>query len=272
MSVASMYRLRESALGVFYEVTVLSKAQRKRAREASIERLRKEFASIFAKQGRAYLERLPKLARLFAANEVKEAAYDQDIVDAFADVFGTTRKQAEKALFESMFDGITGGYAGIASDFGLETSFKLKPAQATKWARENAASRITKIDESTQTEIRDLISNSLRDGKSYGETAREIRDRFDGFTTQRAETVAITENAFAYENGQATLVKEIKAAGIDMEKAWSTIGGDECEICADNEAAGWIPSADTFPSGDENPPNHPNCRCSCIYRIAEGTE
>ncbi len=270
MSVASTSRLRDSALAVFREAVALSKAQRKRAREASIERLRKAFASIFAKQGRAYLERLPKLAKLFAANEVKEAAYDQDIVDAFADVFGTTRKQAEKALFESMFDGITGGYAGIASEFGIENSFKLKPEQATAWARENAAAQVTKINETTRDQIQGLITRSIDEGRDYGSVAREIRDTFDGFTTQRAELVAVQESALAYEEGQSRLVGEIEKAGITMEKAITGPDDDiTSDICRDAMDMGWIATDEEFPGGEQTAPLHVGCRHATIYRVAE---
>ena len=219
-----------------------------------------------------YAERLPKIAKLFISPEVKEAAYDGDLVDAFADVYGKTRAQAEKELVRSLFDGVELGYQAQASEFGLETSFKLKPEQATKWAKDNAASSITKIDETTQTEINDLITSGIESGRDYGSVAREIRDRFDGFTTQRAETVAVTENASAYENGTATLVKDIERVGITMEKAWSTIGGDTCDVCVENEGEGWIDADEAFSSGDQHPPAHPNCRCAALYRVAEGEE
>ena len=264
-----MSRLRDSALAVLREATKLSKAQADVRRRAAKERLRKTFATMFRTQGRLYLERLPKIANLFLSASVKEASYDGDLVDAFADVFGTTRGKAEKALVQSLFEGFENGYAMQAGEFGLEASFKLKPEQAVSWARTNAAERITKIDEKTQKEIKDLITRSIDEGRDYGSVAREIRDTFDGFTTSRAETVAVTENAFAYENGTATLVKDIESAGITMEKSWSTIGGDECDICADNEGEGWIDADETFQSGDEHPPAHPNCRCAALYRVKE---
>jgi len=50
------------------------------------------------------------------------------------------------------------------------------------------------------------------------------------------------------------------------------VGGDECDICAENESAGWIPIDEAFPSGDQTPPNHPNCRCACLYQVAGGSE
>jgi len=270
-SVASTSALREAALGVFREATWAAKALRNQAREKAIARLQEEFASLFRRQGRMYAERLPKIANLFLHPAIKEASYDGDLVDAFSDVFSTTRAQAEKSLVGALFDGYTMGYEALAGNYGLETAFKLKPAQATAWARENAATRITKINETTQNDIRDLITRGIDEGKDYGSVAREIRDTFYGFTTSRAEMCAVTENSYAYESGTASLVSEIKDAGIDMEKSWSTVGGDECAMCAGNEDAGWIGTDEAFPSGDQFPPNHPNCRCAALYRV-QGVE
>jgi SPP1 gp7 family putative phage head morphogenesis protein len=46
---------------------------------------------------------------------------------------------------------------------------------------------------------------------------------------------------------------------------WLTAEDDRvCPRCAGNEAEGWIPSGDDFPSGDTQPPAHPNCRCALM--------
>lgn len=50
----------------------------------------------------------------------------------------------------------------------------------------------------------------------------------------------------------------------DEEKQW--VGGT-CEVCMENADAGWIPIDDEFPSGDDEPPAHPNCSCELETRI-----
>lgn len=52
------------------------------------------------------------------------------------------------------------------------------------------------------------------------------------------------------------------------EKLWVT-DGNPCEICDENALAGWIPADEDFPSGDEEPDAHPNCRCSLDTRRGE---
>jgi phosphohistidine phosphatase len=47
------------------------------------------------------------------------------------------------------------------------------------------------------------------------------------------------------------------------EKSW--VGGT-CKTCQENAEAGWIDMDDQFPSGDDEPPAHPNCGCELETR------
>jgi len=267
MSTACSSALRSAAVAVYREATRAQKAIAEAKRKAQIRKLEREFAAMFAKQGRLFLAKLPTFARFF----LKEAAYDSDLVDAFSEVFDTTRSKAEKVLVDSMFDGLTLGYTTQAAEFGIEQSFKIEAKRATAWARANAAGKVTAIDDTTRESIQGAITRGIESGESYGAVARDIRDRFDGFTTQRAQLVAVQENAMAYEAGTRTLVDDIQAAGIKMEKMLD--GPDDeltSELCRDDMAAGWIPADQPFPSGEMSAPIHVGCRHSTAYRVAEG--
>jgi hypothetical protein len=45
------------------------------------------------------------------------------------------------------------------------------------------------------------------------------------------------------------------------EKQWVTAGANPCEDCIANEDAGIIPIDESFDSGDDTVPAHPNCEC-----------
>jgi hypothetical protein len=45
---------------------------------------------------------------------------------------------------------------------------------------------------------------------------------------------------------------------------------DPCEICGGNSDAGPIAMGEEFPSGDTEPPAHPNCRCTVLPVIQDG--
>ena len=49
-----------------------------------------------------------------------------------------------------------------------------------------------------------------------------------------------------------------------------TSGDDTCcDDCEANEAAGLIDLDEAFPSGDDSPPAHPNCRCTVETRTVQ---
>jgi hypothetical protein len=58
-------------------------------------------------------------------------------------------------------------------------------------------------------------------------------------------------------------MKQITAAV--FEKRWVT-DADPCPECDENALVGWIDGDDVFPSDDDEPPVHPNCRCSLETR------
>lgn len=262
--------LRDSALAVLREATWADKALRKRQREAAIERTRKAFATVFRKQGRMYLERLPKIANLFVYSQVAEGAHRQDIDDIFNDVSAATRAQAEQVATKSLADGVSQGYAAQASEFGLEASFKQTPEQALSWAREHAAAEVTSIDETTRGHIRNLVEYGIDEGESYSEVAASIRNQFEEFSSYRSELIAVQENAMAYESGSYSLVKEIETVGIKMEKSLTgPLDGVTSEECQEALAVGWIPTDEPFPNGEMTAPIHIGCRHATAYRVAE---
>lgn len=69
--------------------------------------------------------------------------------------------------------------------------------------------------------------------------------------------------ATALETLEAGKIGEIQA--ILYKKRWQT-DDDPCDICLENATAGWILADETFPSGDEEPDAHPNCKCELIVQ------
>ena len=79
---------------------------------------------------------------------------------------------------------------------------------------------------------------------------------------------ATHELGIADESAGRQTVDALAAKGLPMQKSWDTAGDDQvCEICRGNEAAGWIPLADPFPSGHQQPPGHVACRCCALYEL-----
>jgi len=100
-----------------------------------------------------------------------------------------------------------------------------------------------------------------------GVTGQELVDRVERARAKllrdRKKAIAITEQRFATENGANELAK-IRGAKF---KRWITANDERVsDMDEANQAQGWIAFDETFSSGDDVPPSHPNCRCTVTYR------
>ena len=62
-------------------------------------------------------------------------------------------------------------------------------------------------------------------------------------------------------------VEAYKDFGVEQYE-WLSL--DPCEVCSENSDAGPIAMGEEFPSGDTEPPAHPNCRCTVLPVIPDG--
>lgn len=171
-------------------------------------------------------------------------------------------------------------YGGIAmlGEIGIKISFDLKNPRAVDYLKNYGADLVKGINETTREYLQTLITQATDEGWSYKRTAEAILERFEEFAIgkpqahidSRAHFIAVTEMGNAYEEGNLIVAKDMSAAGLMMEKAWSTVGdGKVSQGCKDNEAAGWIGISQDFPSGHQRPLRFPGCRCEARYRIKE---
>lgn len=112
----------------------------------------------------------------------------------------------------------------------------------------------------------------------WGEDASEILDFAPG-----AIAMVVTEKGVCWlvtpeivladqeivEAARAVAGSLIEAKGEGPQKRWIT-SDDPCVVCQENADAGWIDEGDSFPSGDDEPPAHPNCECE--LETSEGGE
>lgn len=118
------------------------------------------------------------------------------------------------------------------------------------------------IDTTTADRIGTVLSNGLAEGFTPAMLVDELTAL--NLDAKRAETIARTEMTRAVAD---EAMNRYEALGV-MEAEWNTVS--PCDECADNE--GEIrPLGDDFPSGDMQPPVHPNCNCFLIPIIDDGS-
>lgn len=142
--------------------------------------------------------------------------------------------------------------------------------RAVDWAKGRAAG-LANVSDSTRELLRTTITNGLANNDGGDAIISAIEDGF-AFSEERATTIARTEISAANNHGALAGYHEAKAQGVAMMKAWSTAQDElvDEDICQGNEDEGPIELDDTFQSGDDAPPGHPNCRCSLVPVVSDG--
>ena len=117
----------------------------------------------------------------------------------------------------------------------------------------------TKIDR-----IGTALGTSLKEGYSAAKTAKlidaVINDPEAAMVIARTETSRAVSVATRdrYENAGVQLVE------------W--LASDACDDCEENAGVSPIGIDDTFPSGDTEPPAHPNCMCDLVAYYGDDEE
>jgi hypothetical protein len=117
--------------------------------------------------------------------------------------------------------------------------------------------KITIANEITRTKL-DRIGTALSTSLSRGDTARETAKAIDAIIAdpQHALVIARTEMARAMSVASR---EQYQNAGVEQVE-WLVAEG--CADCQENADASPIPLGDEFPTGDTEPPAHPNCMCA----------
>lgn len=135
---------------------------------------------------------------------------------------------------------------------GTKESPEWIPNPSAKWA----------ITDSTREMIRGDVSAAIEEGWSAQHLANQLADENPAFSDYRAEMIARTEIRKADVEGNMTAYK---ASGIVAGKEW-IVGSehDDDDECSGNHAQGAIPLDESFESGDDAAPAHPNCVCDVL--------
>lgn len=131
--------------------------------------------------------------------------------------------------------------------------------RAADFAATSAGDLIRALDEQTLELLREAVAQAIEEKLGVDGLARLIRKTVMDMSVDRAKMIATTE----MNNAISTATLE-KLANMNVQyKRWIAVD-DPCDICSENEADGAIPVDETFSSGDDAPPAHPNCRCAVV--------
>jgi hypothetical protein len=128
---------------------------------------------------------------------------------------------------------------------------------AAEWAKEQAAKLVKGVNETTIDLLAGAVSKGIETMAGPDGTSRLIRDVVDDMSTRRADAIATTEMNRAMS---AAALDKMGRLGIEYKQIILAEGA--CDICEGNADQDPIPVDDEYPSGDDGPPFHVNCRCA----------
>jgi hypothetical protein len=229
-------------------------------------------------------------ALLVAAGVPADLAASGPLQAYFAGAIAAAELAAEPALYEAISAGLTGTPkpASIAAAKALAKRQAKQITGNLVTAQINAIGQIVADNVAAGKNPRDIIG-ALRDvvtgldtprarrldkyaqyldtlGLSADEKARRLDRQKQKLLRDRRETIARTEQRFATSAGNRL---EAEGRGAMFKASVSARDDRVSDVCQANEAAGPIPIGEPFPSGDQVPPFHPNCRCTLAYQSTE---
>jgi len=145
-----------------------------------------------------------------------------------------------------------------ADKAGIDIPFEGPPiASASRYAEAHCANMVKGMDKETKKRLARIISDGIENKRGIPGLTKDIKAEFEDMANYRAKTIARTETSDALGEAFMDRSHEMEIQG--KEWVW---GGDICDICRGNEAAGIIGIDALFPSGHVRPPAHPNCICA----------
>ena len=144
------------------------------------------------------------------------------------------------------------------AETGVDATFDLQNPRAMDFLNEHALENTNSYSDTMKEDIALEVQQGVEQGQSVDGIASTIGNFFDDQSDYRAERLARTETIDAYAQGN---LEGYRQSGVVTGKEWLP---DEsaCPICQENQEDGVISLDDSFSSGDDAPPAHPNCECA----------
>jgi phosphohistidine phosphatase SixA len=237
------------------------------SRRSTIEPLRDQMRAAVAKRWRKQLANVRRALKTHTATDYLTASAVVATAIPFHDSgFSKAHLKVKTAAYAA-------GQSHASAQLGVEVEGAVQGIEARKSKYPILGTDLE--DELDRTTV-DRAHNALKDLANFTLPAAvaALGTLFAGFTDpgsdklSRADTVALQTVSDGYHAGASDTAAQVSASGKTVEKAWVT-EDNPCEICIANEADGYIPEDAAHDSGDFEPPQHPNCACSEVYRVAE---
>ncbi len=160
-----------------------------------------------------------------------------------------------------------GGTAGGSTGPDLAISFSMGTTAQSKvvddYLLKNALDHAKGINDTTKNQLKDALREGIGQGEGIPELRNRVKDVFSEASTNRANTIARTETAQAFEYANQQAMRE---SGVVSRQAWLTARDSRVRMTHQALEGVIVPLGETWPGGI-TPGSEINCRCTSIAVI-----
>jgi HK97 family phage portal protein len=146
--------------------------------------------------------------------------------------------------------------------YSFPMNFSLEHSGAISWLNKRSQDTATSMRDTLLNRSREVIARNLADNiTSVSKIRQEVADTLKEEKDWRVDRVVRNELLEAYSEGS---FRTYEASGVVTQVEWITADDERvCPICEPNNGkhAG---IGELFPSGDDRPPAHTQCRCQAV--------
>jgi hypothetical protein len=198
------------------------------------------------------------------ADRVGTESDDIEVQDAVLANIKKTQDDVARAFSDFLILVFNMGGQDFLNKHNIPATFELTNPEVIDSVKATGKLVLSGVDDTTASWVADQIIQGRADGLSNADIASNIRDAVPDTYDGRAERIVRTETSRMVGHSENLTATNNGAS----HKEWVTVSdGGVCSICQGNEDAGTIGLDSAFPSGDQQEPAHPNCRCLVEYHF-----
>lgn len=214
--------------------------------------------TFFERQEVRYLD---KLSSTFPAAKSVEKSVLDSLVSSLFDGSDPDDHDLAILLYGELAPSLNAG----ANEAQLQISFSMDAAAQAKivddYLLQNALQHVKGINDTTKSQLTDTLRAGIAAGEGIPDLRNRVKSVFTQATNARANTIARTETAQAFEYANQRAMVE---SGVVIGKRWLTAQDERTEaLCFALEGV-TVPVDQAFPGNVEPGFIHPNCRCTSI--------
>ncbi len=160
-----------------------------------------------------------------------------------------------------------GGTSGGSTGPDLAISFTMGTTAQSKvvddYLLKNALDHAKGINDTTKGQLKDALREGIGQGEGIPQLRNRVKDVFSEASTNRANTIARTETAQAFEAANQEAMKE---SGVVSRQAWLTARDSRVRMTHQALEGVTVPLGETW-AGGITPGREINCRCTSIAVI-----